>query len=183
MLPREGVVNANRRAVGVDGQLVRVGGEAQRRSVERRVGLDHFGRIKGPVIGHDVARIRRLVPKAAGCVDGAQHAHQHRQRTHGLKAVGMRRQPAHGVKSQRPRLRGWVYFAPGISPRNGQVKCLRQSGVAHLVGEFDDARGVNAGNGCGPFGRAARHAVAQQLKSRRHARAVGQGKESFGRRL
>jgi hypothetical protein len=34
-----------------------------------------------------VARVRRLVAKAAGHIDGAQHAHQHRQSTHGLETV------------------------------------------------------------------------------------------------
>ena len=108
MLPREGMVNANRRAVRVDGQLLGACRKTQRRSVKRRVGLDHLGRIEGAVIRHDVARVGRLVPEATGRVDGAQHAHQHRQSAHGLETVGVRRQPAHRVESQGPRLRGRV---------------------------------------------------------------------------
>ncbi len=173
------MVDADGRAVRVDRQLLGACWETQRRGVERRVGLDHLGRIEGPVIGHDVARVGRLVSKATGCVDGAQHAHQHRQSAHGLKAVGMRRQTAHGVESQRTRLRGRVQLAPGIGPRNRQLERLLQSRVAHLLRERHDTLGGDAGNrGC-PLWRAGGYALAQQLKGRGYPRAVGQGVVAF----
>ena len=46
-----------------------------------------------------------------------------------------------------------------------------------------DALGGDAGDRLGPLGRAARHAVAQQLERRRHAGAVGQRVVAFERRV
>ena len=133
------MVNANWRAIWIDGQLFGVGRKAQRRGIQRRVGLDHRRVVEGPVIRHDVARIGRFVAKAAGRVNRAQNAHQHRQRAHRLKAIGVRRQSAHRVKCHGARLRGGVDFAPSIGPRNGQLKGLLQCGIAHLLRELSDA--------------------------------------------
>ena len=174
VLPRKRVVDADRRAVRVDGQLVRVRRETQRRRIERGVGFDHLGRVESPVVGHDVARVRRLMPKAARRVDGAQHAHQHRQGPHRLKAVGVRCQPAHGMKGQRPRLGAGVDLAPGIGPGDRQLKGLLQGRVAHLKRQRPDTLGVNAGDGRRPLRRAACHPLAQQLERGRHPGTVGQ---------
>ena len=165
----------------MDGQLFGAGRKTQRRGIQRRVGLDHVRVVEGPVVGHDVARIRRLVPKATRGVDGAQQAHEHRQRTYRLKTVGVRRQPAHGVKSQWPPQGGGVFFAPGIGPGDGQLKGLGEGRVAQLLRQQANAICRNAGDGLRPFRRAAEHALAQQGKSRHHPRAVGQGVVAFGR--
>ena len=82
------MVDPDRRAVRVDRQLVRIGRETERRGIERRVRMDHLRIVEGLVIGHDVARIRCLVAKAAGRVDGAQHTHQDCQRALHIAAEG-----------------------------------------------------------------------------------------------
>ena len=158
------MVNANRRTIGVDGQLIRVRGEAQRCGIQRRVGLDHVRRVEGSVVRHDMARIGRFVPEATRRVDRAQHAHQHRQRTHGLKSVRVRRQATHGVKGDGAGLRGRVYFAPSICPGNGHLKRLLERGVTHLMRQLADACRVNARDGGCPLGRTRRHTITQQLK-------------------
>ena len=97
MLPGERVVDAQRRAVGVHRQLLGAGGKPERRRVQRRVGLHEAGVVEGAIVRDDVPRIGRLVPEAPRRIDRAQHAHEDRQRAHGLEAVGVGRQPAHGM--------------------------------------------------------------------------------------
>jgi len=183
MLPRERVVDAYGRPIGVDRQFLRVRRKAKRRGVERRVGLDHFGRIKGAVVRHYVARVGRLVSKPTGGVDGAQHAHQYGQRADGLKTIRVRSQSPHGVESNRACLRGGVDFAPGIGPGNRHLESLLQSGIAHLPCQLTDAVRSYARNAGGPLGRATGHTVTQQLERRRHAGAVGQGVVALKRRV
>ena len=87
VFPRERVVDANRRAVGIDRQFFRAGRKTQRRRIERRVRLDQVRRVERAVVGHDMARVRRLVAKSTRRVDGAEQAHQYGQRAHGLEAI------------------------------------------------------------------------------------------------
>ena len=82
------------------------------------------GRVEGAEVRHDVARVRRLVAKAAGRVDRAEHAHQHGERAHRLEAVRVRRQAAHRVERDRPRLRRRVLLAPGVGPGDRQLEGL-----------------------------------------------------------
>ena len=183
MLPRVGMINSNRRAIGVDRQLLGAGRKTQRCGVQRRVGFDHGRVVEGAIVWHDVARIRRFVSKAAGRINRAQNAHQHGERPHGLKAVGMRRQAAHRVKRHGASLGCWMNLAPSICPRNGQLKGLLQSRITHLLRELADALSRDACDFGSPLRRAALHALAQQLKRWRNARAIGQCVVAFQRRV
>ncbi len=168
------MIDAQRRSVLVHRQFVGAGGKTQWRRVQRRVGLDHGRVVEGPVVRHDVARVRRLVAEAAGRVDGAQHAHEHRQRAHRLEPVGMRRQPAHGVEGHRPPLGGGVPLPPRIGPRNGKFEGLVQRRLPHFARQLADALGRDASDVLCPLGRGVGNAVSQQLEGWRHTRPVRQ---------
>ena len=107
-------------------------------------------------------------------VDGAQHAHQHRQRAHGLKAVGMRGQPAHGMEGHRSPVVVDAVF-PGVGPRGSAVrKPVQARRGRSRAGQLADARGRDAGDAWRPTRGVHRPRVRAATERRRHARAVGQ---------
>ena len=126
---------------------------AQRRRVERRVGLDRPRSLGRACVGRHRARVRRLVAKAARPVDGAQQAHQDGQRADGVEAVAVRGQAAHGVEGHRVAGDGVVLLAPAVGPGDRQLDLLVARGDAHLV---RDARrllvAVGAGEAAHPAG-------------------------------
>ena len=101
VFPRERLVDANRFPVVVDAQVVRVGGKAQRHAFERAVRFDVLRAARRFGDGGNGTRKRRLVPKTPRPVDRAEQAHQDGQGAHGLKTVGVRRQTAHRMESDR----------------------------------------------------------------------------------
>ena len=98
-----------------------------------------------------------------------------------MKAIAVRRQPAHGMKRHWPRLRAEVLLAPGVCPGDGQLESLFECGVTHFNGQLADAVSTYAGDGFGPLGCARGHAVAQQLKRWCDAGAIGQHVVAFQR--
>ena len=127
----------------------------------------HRARVVGRACaGRYRARERRLVAKAAGPVDGAQQRHQDGQRADRLEAVGMRRQPAHGVERHRVAGDRVVLVAPGIGPGDRQLDALVARGDAHLVRQAADRLGRDAGDLRRPFRRVVLDALLQQLERR-----------------
>ena len=98
VLPRERLVDAARRAVCVDEQILGRLHVAERRCVERAVRL---ARLAGTIAGRRRFRIRRLVAEAARRVDRAEQHLQEMQRAARVKAVRMRRDAAHRVHRDR----------------------------------------------------------------------------------
>ena len=85
-------------------------------------------------------RERRLVPEAARPVDGAEQAHQDRERADGLEAVRMRGEPAHRVERHRIAGDGLVLAAPRVGPRDRQLDLRVARGDAQLLREAVDRR-------------------------------------------
>ena len=174
VLPGEALVDAHRLALVVDKQIVRTLGPAQRRTVQRRVGLDGLRPLGRTGVGRHGARVGRLVPEAARAVDGAQQRHQDGQRADRLKAVGVRRQAAHGVKGHRVAGDRIVALAPAVGPGDGQLDLLVTRGDAHLVGQAADGGRRNAGDALGPLRGVGFDALFEQLEGRHGSGAVGQ---------
>ncbi len=183
VFPRETLVDAHRLAGRVHEQVLGRLEPAQRRAVQRRVRLDGLGALGRPGVGRHGARIGRLVPEAAGPVDGAQQRHQDGQRADGLEAVAVRRQATHRVEGDRVAGHALVLAAPPVGPGDGQLDGLVARGHAHLVRQAADRRRGNAGDVLGPLGRATAHALFQQLERGLDRRAVGHGEAAEQRRV
>ncbi len=162
MLPGERLVDAHRAAILIHEQVVRFGRPAERHAVQRRIRLDRQRRVRRFCARRNGAREWCLVAETAGTVDGAEQRHQNRQRADGVETVGVRRQPAHGVKGHGVAGDGVVFLAPGVGPGNRQHHFLVARGDAHLIGQAVDGLGGNAGDFCRPFRRVVLHPLMQQ---------------------
>ena len=174
VFPAEGLVDAHRRAIGIDEQIVRVGRPAERHAVERHVRAHALRSPWSLGAGRDGARERRLVAKAARPVDGAKQAHQDRQRANGMKTVRVRGQSAHGMKRHRVTRNSLVVLAPDIGPGDRQFDLLVAGGHAHFVGQPPDGGGRDTGDPFRPLRGVILDALDQQLERRLHRCAVGQ---------
>ncbi len=114
--------------------------------------------------------------EAAGAVNRAQQGHQNRQGANGVKAIGVRRQAAHGVEGHRIALDALMLLPPPVRPGNRQFDFLVAGHHPHLMRDALDGGSGNAGNAFRPFRRALGHALLQQLKGRLDRRAICQGK-------
>ena len=99
-LPREGLVDAPRRAVRIDQEILRAWREAERRPAGQMPGVAALaGRLRPR---RDRAREGRLVAEDAGRIDAAEQHLQDMDRAAGVEAVGMRRDAAHRMHRDRP---------------------------------------------------------------------------------
>ena len=181
VLPGKGLVDPGRAAVVLERQMLRTAHKAQMRPVERctrghadvrcRVRLDRLG-------------IGRLEPEPAGHFDRAEQNLQQVQRPAGLEAVGVRRNPAHGVEGDRAADHGLVPLAPEVSPRLVDDDFLFKGRVRQLGRQPPDGHGRHAGSlGCGlrSVGRV-EVALGQQHEHRlvRLPLRIGPGLAQFG---
>ena len=153
VFPGKRLVQSQRAAVGIEAQVIGPRRPAQRQPAQRRVGTHRLRPFRR--LGHrrDRPRERRLVTKTAGPVDGAEQRHQNRQRTDGLKTIGMRSKAAHRMEGHRVAGDGFVFLAPGIGPGNRQFDFLVARGDAHFMREAAYAFGRDAGDALGPLRR------------------------------
>ena len=174
MLPRERLVDSDRPALLVDEQFVRSVRPCQRQRTER---FPRLHRRFVPESGRrrrNGTRERRLVPEAARAIDRAEHRHHDRERTDGLKTVGMRGETAHRVKGDGIAGHRLVLHAPTVGPRNRKLDRLVARRDAQLVRQSANRGGGHAGDVLGPFGRVIAHALDEKLKRGLHRFAVGQ---------
>ena len=147
VLPGKGLVDAGRAAVLLQRQMLRPAHEAQMRPAERcarghadvrcRVRLDRLG-------------IGRLEPEPAGHLDRTEQNLQQVQRAAGLEAVGVRRNPAHGVEGDRAADHGLVPLAPEVGPGLVDDDFLFKGRMRQLGRQPPDGHGRHAGSlGCG----------------------------------
>ena len=143
-VPGEGLVDALRAAVGVDGQVLGAAREAEVGAVER---LARRHLVVGPRVGGHGLRVGGLEAEAAGGLDAAEEELQEVQGAAGLEAVGVRRDAAHGVHADRAAGHGGVALAAEVGPGAGERDGVVEGGVGELGGEAADGRGVEAAGG------------------------------------
>ena len=97
-LPGEGLVDALRAAVGVDGEILGAARIAEVRAVERLAGGDLVVRLG---VDGDGLGVGRLEAEAAGGLDRAEEDLQEVDGAAGLEAVGVGGDAAHGVEGDR----------------------------------------------------------------------------------
>ena len=112
--------------------------------------------------------------KAPRTIDGTKQRHQNRQGANGVEAVGMRRQAAHGMESDRIAGDRFVLSPPTIGPRDWQLDLLIAGGDSHFIGEAANCFDRHAGHAARPLGCVAFDSILEQLKGRRHFGAIGQ---------
>ena len=159
----------------VDEQIVGLGRPAQRQAGERRIRLHAFGLFGVFASGGMPRGNGALWRKPPGRSMVPSKRHQDRQRAYGLKAVGMRGEPAHRVERDRiagdrfrarmPQLSvqaigSSIFWSRAVTP----ISCARRRMVAAGY----------AGDSLGPFRRVVLHPLQQQLERRLHRRAVGE---------
>ena len=135
-LPGEGLVDALRAAVGVDGEVLGAAGVAEVRAVERLAGGDLVVR---PGVGGDGLGVGRLEAEAARGLDRAEEDLQQVDGAAGLEAVGVGGDAAHGVEGDRAAGHGLVALAAEVGPGavEGDRLARRRCG-----------RGARRGGGC-----------------------------------
>ena len=175
-VPAERLVDPDRRAVGIEQQILRPAREAQRRAGQRLAGLDLVGPAERARPGRAGARVGRLVAPAARHIDAADQQLQHVQRAAGLEAVGVGRDAAHGVHRHRPAEEAGMLLAACIGPGLLDEHRPLERDMADLGGDPPDRLGRDAAALGHGFRRVARVAVAlgQQREHRQRAPAVGQ---------
>ena len=94
-LPGKGAVDPERLARLVDQEILRPSGEAERRAVERTIGVALLAARRRA--RRDRLGIGRFVAPGAGRIDRADQHLQHMDRAAAVEAVGMRRDAAHRV--------------------------------------------------------------------------------------
>ena len=121
----------------------------------------------------DRLRIGRLEAEAAGAIDRADQHLQHVQRARRLEAVGMGRDPAHGVERHRPADEAVMPLAVHVGPGLVDEDRLVEGDAGDLGGQPADRRGGNAGFGRDRLRRIFRIEIffGQQLE-RRHGQAA-----------
>ena len=154
-LPGKGLVDADRRAVAVDQQVLRPADEAERHAGERRVRPPAIlaGRA---LVRRRRLRERRLEAEAARHVDGAEQHLQEVQRPAGVKAVGMGGDAAQRMHGDRPPAHGLVADAAPVGPGDRQLDLLLERHMRELGRDAPDR-----------FGR---HAAARRHRVRRPGR-------------
>ena len=139
--PAECLVDAMRRAVDVEQQILGRGREAERQAVQRMHRPDLRGRLGGRRRG---LRERRLVAEAAGAIDRAQQHLQQMDGAAGLEAVGMRADAAHRVHGDRAADDLVVIAAGPIDPADRDLDRVVERGLRQLRRDAPDGRGRNA---------------------------------------
>ena len=152
-VPAEGLVDALRRARGIDQQVVGAGGEAQVRARQRLAGL-HVARLAARLEeGRRQLRVGRLVAEAAGAIDRAQQDLQDVQDAAGVEAVGVGRDAAHGVHADGAADHLVVAAAEPVGPGDVEGDLLLEGGVRQLGGDAADGGGGDARLLLGALGR------------------------------
>ena len=152
-LPGEGLVDAQRSALGVNREILRPARIAELGAVERQAGGDPVVRLR---LRGDRAGVGRLEAEAAGGLHRAEDQLQHMQRPAGLEAVGMRRDAAHGVDRDGPAQHGLVAGAAEIGPGPGQGDGAFEGDFGQLGGDAADRGGGDAAALGHCFGRMGR---------------------------
>ena len=135
------------RAVGLDQEIRGGGRKPERRPRQRLAGHDLANLPSGLGSGRDRFGIRRLVAKTARHVDRAEQDLQQMQGAAGVKAVGVRRDAAHGVHADGSADRLQVSPPPGVGPRHVQRDRLLERRMRQLGGDPPYGRCRDAGPG------------------------------------
>ena len=149
--PGKRLVDALRRAVGIDQQVFRSHREAERRSGQDGIRVDLAGLARRFLRRRAGPREGRLVAEAARHVDGAQHHLQQVDRAAGVKPVRMGGDAAHGVHRDRP-ADHLVLLAPGpVGPFDVEHDFLVERGLGQFGGDAPDVVCGHAGAQCRGF--------------------------------
>ena len=173
-LPGIGLVDALGCAVGLDQQILRPVGEAQRHARQRRVRLHVLaGRLRPR---RHRAREGGLVAPGAGRIDGAQQHLQQVDRPAGMEAVGMGGDAAHRMHGDRAADHLLVPAAGPVGPGLVDHHLFLEGGMGDLGGDAADIVGCHAaglGNRVGGV-LGIEIAPGQQLEHRHRLAAVRQ---------
>ena len=137
--PAERLVDAVRRAVDVEQQILGRGREAERQSVQRMHRPDLRGGLGGRRRG---LRERRLVAEAARAIDRAQQHLQQMDGAAGLEAVGMRADAAHRMHGDRPADDLVVIAAGPIDPADWDLDRVVERRLRQFRRDAPDGRGA-----------------------------------------
>ena len=175
-VPAERLVDPDRRAVGIEQQILRPARKAQRRARQRLAGLDLVRPAERARSRRAGAGIGRFVAPAAGHIDAADQQLQHVQRPAGLEAVGVGRDAAHRVHRHRPAEEAGMLLAACVGPRLLDEHRPLERDMPDLGGDPADRRGRDAaalGHGLRRVGRVA-IALGQMREHRHRAPAIRQ---------
>jgi hypothetical protein len=179
-VPAERLVDARRRAVSVDQQVLRPRREAQVRARQRPHRLHVAGLAARLQERRRQLRIRRLVAEAAGAIDGAQQDLQDVQKAASVKAVGVGGDASHGVHADRPPDHPLVTLPLPVGPGDIKGDLLLERRMGQLGGDSADG-------GCGQarlplrtLGRVLirQEALREQLEHGNRLPAVGEVKRA-----
>ena len=141
-LPGESLVDADRRSVRLDQQILRPRGKAERRAVERRIGRHALA--GGLLRRRNRLRKRRLEAKSTRAIDRAEQRLQQMDGAASMKAVAMGGDAAHRVHRDGA-ADDLVVFAPRpIDPFDVEFDGLLEGRFGEFGGDAADLVGADA---------------------------------------